>query len=148
MKFTIPFNCRVVGIRNYAGTSPSVGDLNVGFYDSSGTAVGTPTAYEGDIVGGGGPSNYLFTTPVTLTAGTYRVGIEPTTTTNANVTTVTVPSSDYMIATPGGTAVVYSAFATSSWTDSTTQYPLMDLIIDQVDNGAGSGGGGGRIIGG
>lgn len=144
LKFTPPFNCRAIGVQWMNNTA--VGDCNVGLYtgDASGTELSSSsTAFDGDhmsTAATGTPAVY-FDNPVTLTAGTaYRVAIEPTTATNQNVTFVTLPSSDYFGATPGGANCVYTTLASGTWTDSTTQFPVMNVIIDQVDNGAGSGG--------
>lgn len=150
LKFTLPMNARIIGLRFWAVSS--VGDFNAAIFDSSGAVVGSSsTAYDGDQNANttSGMTYVYFTNPVTATAGTaYYAAIEPTSATNANMPVITLPTSDYFTSTPAGTTAVYSAFATSSWTDSTTQLPVLDIIIDQVDNGAGSGGGGGRIIGG
>lgn len=144
--FTPPMNCRAVGARWWAATA--VGDYTAGMYtgDAAGTELSSSTtAFEGDQSGAGvtGIHTVYFDNPVTLTAGTpYRVAIEPTSATNNNVTTITVVSSNYMTATPGGQSQQYTSLASGTWTDSNTQYPLMDVLIDQVDDGTGSGGSG------
>lgn len=147
IRFVIPFNCRAIGIRNH--TSTSNGDVNAILFSDAGSELSSSsTAYDGDQSGltNQGPCSYYFDNAVSLTAGTaYRMVLEPSTTTNTNVVPITLPSSNYFGATPFGSAGVYTSFATSTWTDSTTQIALMDLIIDQVDNG--SGGGGGGVIG-
>jgi hypothetical protein len=152
LKFTPPMNCRAIGLRFWAVNS--TGDYNAGIYDVTGAGVGgSVTAFDGDqnSNGTGGITYVYFDTPVTLTRATaYYAAIEPSSATNANMPVYTLPTSDYFTATPAGSTAVYSAFATSSWTDSTTQLPFLDVIIDQVDDGTGSGSGGGgqRVISG
>lgn len=152
LKFTPPMRCRAIGVRWFNSTG--AGDFNAGIYtgDASGTELSSSsTAFDGDAgsASANGSVTVYFDNAVTLTAGTaYRVAIEPTSATNCNVSTFTLPSSDYFTATPGGANSVYSALASSTWTDSTTQIPLMDVIIDQVDDGTGSGSGVVGVIGG
>lgn len=144
LKFTPPMNCRAIGIRWY--NSSAVGDFNAGLYtgDASGTELSSSsTAFEGDntAASANGALSVFFDSPVSLTAGTaYRVAIEPSSSTNCNVSVYTLPTSDYFGAMPSGATAVYSSLVSGTWTDSTTQIPLMDVLIDQVDNGAGSGG--------
>ena len=153
LKFTLPFNCRIIGVRFYSTTS--IGDYNAGIYDGTGAGVGsTVTAFDGDknANNGNGTTFVYFSTALTYTAGsTYYAAIEPTSATNVSLGFFSMASADFLTAFPSGTNAVYSAFTnpgTPTWTDTNTQLPYLDIIIDQIDNGAGSGGGGGRIIGG
>ena len=152
LRFTPPMNCRAIGLRWY--NSAQIGDFNAVLYNDAGTELSSSsTAFDGDhnSVNNGGVIVVYFDNAVTLTAGTtYRIAIEPTTSTNVNITTVALPSADYRSASPAGTTAHYTTFATSSWTDTATDtVPLMEVVIDQIDNGAGSGGGGGqRVFGG
>jgi hypothetical protein len=156
MRFTPPMNCRAVGVRWY--NANTVGDFNAAIFDDAGTELSSSsTAFDGDNSAASTSPNRPFTVyfdnAVTLSAGTtYRVAIEPTTTTNVSLTTVTLPSTNYRGATPAGTTAHYTTYVASSWTDTATdQLPFMDILIDQVDDGTGSGGGGGggqRVFGG
>jgi len=149
LRFVPPMNCRAIGIRWYNGNS--TGNFNAVLYNDAGTELSSSsTAVDGDHNAAGtfGSANVHFDSTVTLTAGTaYRIAIEPSSATNVNVSTFTLPSSSYFSATPAGGTAVYATFATATWTDSTTQLPQMDLIIDQVDDGAGGGGGPGAFFG-
>lgn len=154
LRFIPPMNCRAIGVRWYANNTTG-GNYNIGVYtgDASGTELSSSsTAIDGDNAAGGGVmSSAYFDSSVTLTAGTaYRVAIEPTSATNVGFVTITLPSSDYYGASPGGANSTYTALASGTWTDSTTQIPTMDVILDQVDDGTGSGSGGGgqRVISG
>lgn len=147
MKFVPPMNCRAVGIRWYNGTS--VGNCNVALYDDAGAELSSSSvAYDGDQnSASANMTTVYFDNPVTLTAGTaYRAAIEPTSATNITVAFLTIPSSDYFTGCPGGANCVYATYVASSWTDSTTQIAIMEVMIDQVDNGAGTGGGGGQRV--
>lgn len=148
LRFTPPMNCRVIGIRFY--DSSSTGDFNIDLYDSVGTTLITSTAISGNVnaASANAPITAYFGTPQSLTAGTtYRAVIEPTSATNVNVSTLQLPSASYRGASPAGTTALYTTYA-GSWVDSATDtIPLLDLIIDQVDDGTGSGGGGTTVVG-
>lgn len=144
LKFTPPMKCRAIGLRWH--NSSQVGDFNAVIFDDAGTPLefgNSSTAFEGDNSGASasGTISVYFDNAVTLSAGTtYRAVIEPTSATNLNISTVTLPSADYYGATPGRSTATYTTYVASTWTDSTTQIPLMDVILDQLDDGAGSGG--------
>lgn len=150
MRFTIPYNARVVGIRFFAGAVS--GDYNIILMDDAGNELNnSSTAVDGDTRAGStnGAVLNFFDNTVTVTAGAaYRAVIEPTTTTNVNIGTVTLPSSTYQSASPAGTTAFYTTFTTAGgWVDSATdQIPSMDILIDQIDNGSGTGSTGGNSI--
>lgn len=151
LRFTIPFKARAVGLRWYNGGA--IGDYNVALYNDAGTELSSSlTAYDGDHTSAtnSGIASAYFDNNVLLTAGTtYRLSIEPTTATNAAVYTHTLPSANARSATPAGTGCHYTTFATGAWTDtSTSSLPVMDLLIDQLDDGAGGGGSVVGVIGG
>lgn len=139
IKFTVPFKCRVIGIRWY--NANSVGDFNAVLYDNQGTPAelgSSSTFYEGDATAAAnGVVSAYFDNAVTMNAGdTGRAVIEPTTATNVTVGTFTLHSADFYGSWPGGATATYTTFATATWTDSTTQLPFMDILIDQLDDGA------------
>lgn len=151
--FTPPMDCRAIGIKwqNEAAT----GAFNAVLYDNSGSELSSSSTAFGSTVQGTAYSTHVyFDSPVTLSAGTpYRIAIEPTSTTNVNVSTFTLVSADYRSASPAGTTAQYTTFTTAGgWVDSGNEaiLPVMDVILDQVDDGAGTGGGGGgqRVISG
>lgn len=144
LRFTIPMNCRAIGMRWYNANAS--GDYNAALYSDAGSELSSSsTAFDGDhnAAGNNGPLTVYFDNTVTLTAGTtYRIAIEPTSATNVVVATITLVSANYRGASPAGTTAHYTTFASSSWTDTATdQITLMDLIIDQIEDGSGSGGG-------
>jgi hypothetical protein len=145
LRFTIPFNARCVGLRFFR--SNSAGDFNAILMSDAGSELSSSsTAFDGDV---NGNQTFMFATdcyfdnPVTLTAGTtYRAVIEPSTATSTNLFAYTIPSADYANASPCGTFAHYTTYASAAWNDTaTTTYPYLDILIDQIDDGAGSGSG-------
>lgn len=144
MRFTLPMDCRIVGIRWY--NSSSVGDYNAVIFDDAGAELSSSsTAFEGDLTAASANAamTVFLDNPVIGSAGsTYRAVIEPSSATNVTVNAYVLPSADYLGACPAGAMAHYTTFATATWTDSATStIPMMDILIDQIDDGAGSGGG-------
>lgn len=138
IRFQVPFKCRAVGIRHY--DNASAGDRNVAIFDDAGSELSSSsTAHDGDhaAIGNTSAQDYPFDNPVTLSPGTwYRATIEPSSATNCNITTITLPSADYRSATPGGVNQHYTTFASAAWSDTATDtIALMDILIDQLDDG-------------
>lgn len=154
LRFTPPMKCRVIGLRWFG--SNAVGDVNAAIYSDAGSELSSSsTAFDGDntaaSASGNRPFVVYFDNPVTCDAGTtYRAVIEPSSATNSNLYTYTLPSADYRRASPAGTTAHYTTYASAAWNDTnTTVLPYMDVLIDQVDDGTGSGSGGGqRVFGG
>jgi hypothetical protein len=149
--FQVPVKCRAVGLRHWNGTS--TGDFNIGIWDDGGSELNNSiTAIDGDKMANlaSGFQDLMFDSPVTLEANTnYRAALEPSSATNISLMTFTLPSADYRSAMPGGTNCFYTTYVASSWTDTATdQVPLLDVLIDQWDDGASSGGVTARVIGG
>lgn len=144
LRFIPPMKCRVIGMRWYTGGGN--GDCNIGIYDDSGTELSNSvTAFDGDhgSLSSNGIVSAYFDNPVTLTAGTaYRVAVEPTSATNCNVSTVVLPSANYRSAVAAGSNSNYATYTSGGgWVDTATDnIPLMDVIIDQLDDGVSSGG--------
>jgi hypothetical protein len=145
LKFQVPFKCRVVGLRFFV--NGATGDFNAILEDSGGSELSSSsTAFDGNLFSTvtTGQADIIFDNPVTLSPATdYRAMLEPTSATNINISTATLPSADYRQSWPHGTNCVYSTYTTAGgYVDTaTTQLPLMDLLIDQLDDGVGAGGG-------
>jgi hypothetical protein len=142
LRFQVPFTCRCVGMRPYQGAA--VGDFAYVLYNDAGTELSSSsTVIEGDQSGANnaGYSNLYFDNPVTLTAATwYRAVIVPNSATAVNITTITMPSADYLSGTVFGANAHYTTRASAVWDDSaTTQIPLVDILIDQLSDTAGGG---------
>lgn len=142
LRFKVPFKCRAVGMRLWPTTA--VGDFNIAIFDDAGNELSSSsTAFEGDCLLNAATAitDCYFDNAVTLAADTwYRAAIEPSSATNTNLTTYTMPSSSYAGALPGGANCHYTTYVASSWTDTATdQIPLIDILIDQFDNGVSGG---------
>jgi hypothetical protein len=143
LRFKVPFKCSCSGIQNYFGTA--VGDFTAALYADAGGLLAS-TTFEGDATAAassGGP--FLPFSAVELAANTwYRAVIVPTSGTNTQVTTLTMPSADYSEAMPWGTNAHYTTYTLAGgWVDTaTTAYPLISILIDKLDDGAGGAAGG------
>ncbi len=140
VRFQVPFACRVVGMRIFLNTGN--GDFNALIMNDAGTDLGsTSIAVDKDqtFANAGGSHDIMFTTAAVLVPGIwYRLAIEPSSATNTVSYTFTLPTADYRSAMPGGLNYTYAALASGSWDDTqTTLVQVMDLIIDQLDDGAG-----------
>jgi hypothetical protein len=147
LRFQVPFKCRAAGIRLYRLGSAN-GDFNYILMDDAGTELSSSSTLRTGLYStttNDGVNNLYFDNNVTLDPGTwYRAVLEPTSTTNITLYTFTIPSTDYLSATPFGANAHYTTYASSAWNDTaTTQLPVMGIIIDQLDDGVSTGGGGG-----
>ena len=144
LRFQLPVSARIFGLHHYGqGWN---GDFNAMLLDDAGTEVGSSsTAFDGgqffDL--GVALNDLIFDTAVEIAANTwYRAVLEPTSLTDISVSYLTLPSADYRSAMPGGSFWHYTTFDGSSWDDTATdKVPYLDLLIDQIDDGAGGGGG-------
>jgi hypothetical protein len=145
LRFRAPFKCSVVGARWFA--NGAVGDFNLIVEDSSGNELSSSsTAFDGNKFSSATTSSpeAFLDNAVTLTQGTdYRIMFEPTSATNINISTLTVGNSaNYRSATPYGSNSSYTTYTTGGgYSDTTTQLPLIDILIDQFDDGASTTGG-------
>ncbi len=149
LKFQVPFKCRSIGARWWG--NGAVGDFNLILEDSAGSELSSSsTASDGNQYHSGTnsmPESY-FDNPVTLSPATdYRLMFEPTSATNINISTATLPSAAYRAAWPYGTNCLYSTFTTAGgYVDTATdQLPIIDLLLDQLDDGVSVGGGSQRV---
>lgn len=142
LRFQLPFNARCVGFQFYTN---ALADFNGALLDDAGSELSSSnTAMDADWSGGGNlPQPVLFDNAVTLTKNTwYRASVEPTSATNVTFFTFTLPSANYRSAWPGGTNNLYATYTSGGgWVDTATdQIPILDILIDQIDDGTGSGG--------
>lgn len=146
MQFTLPFKARVIGVQWY--NTNSTGDFNVIIEDNAGNELSlSSTALDGNVSAAstGAVMKMYFDNTVTLVAGTtYRCVVQPTSATNVNVQAVQASNATYINSGfPGlGSSTFVVADSTPTYTNNTDQVPLMDLILDQIDDGTGSGSGG------
>jgi hypothetical protein len=162
LRFQVPFKCRVAGMRVGMFNIAAGADFTFSLWDASGDVDGEAlqqVAEDGDFAISTTNDGYVdlwFTTPQTLTINTtYYAGVRADTANNIGLgefTTATV--SNAIRAFHGVNAETYlatrewTAGTAGAWTTTTTTFPLIHLIIDQLDDGVNTGGGGQRVIGG
>jgi hypothetical protein len=142
VRFQVPFKCRCVGISYYPAAN--AGNFNVILQnDSNADLSTTTTAADGDNMSNSTSAyknQIYFDTAVELSPGVwYRAVIEWVSGTCA-VYDWTLNHADYLAAMPGGSTFYYSTRATGSWVDTDTRVPIIDILIDQLDDGASVGG--------
>ncbi len=145
-RFTVPSTCRVAGL--FSGVNHTGAAIDYVLYEGS-TALRTVSLAAGLSASGTGYETHLFSTPVTLTAGTvYRLVAKPTTTTNVNVREAIMLNAAMLDMLPGGSDWYKTSRADAgSWTDTNTRRIwALGLLIDQIDDGASAGGGVGPRI--
>jgi hypothetical protein len=144
LRFRLPFPARISGVQANLGTA-SGGDFAFKLYDSNGTTVLASYTHTGFVAANTNPTTgtYFFTSAVNLLANTfYRVSVLPSSSNNAALTGFTVDSAAIMDSFDGGQDFHLSTRKSAgAWTDTTTQRPLIYLMSDGFDDGAGGGGG-------
>ena len=154
LRFQVPFKCRVSGIQALLFNIEAGGDFTASLWDAAGDIDAealAQTTEDGDVAistTADGIMTFFFASPVTLTANTtYYAGIRADTANNIGLgemsnSTVT----NAMRALVGYNAQCYrgsrswTAGTAGAWTDVTTTVPMIALILDQLDDGAGGGG--------
>ena len=146
VRFQVPFACRLRGVR-FMKAIAQTGDFNFGVWDNGGTEVGSSiTASDFSAFNGtnAGWHELMFDSAPSLSANTnYRVALEPTSSTNVNMYHMTAASNALFSGNPGGSTAHLTTYTTGGgWDDSaTTTVPWFDLLLDQIHDGASSGGG-------
>jgi len=144
LKFKLPFPFRLIGFWALLDLDENV---DVKLYDSDGTTVLETLSIDKDIrwVNNYGFHHYYFVSNHSLLKDVfYRLVFEPTTTTSIGLHTFSVNAAAIMDSFAGGQNFHATSKKDAGWTDVTTERPLMNLLIDGFDDGAGGGGGGAR----
>lgn len=145
----IPFRCRAVGLYGFFAASAALAGSVVGRVYSGTTELASGTI-DADAIfpaQGSGCSSWRLASPVTLDAGTYHLGL--TSTLSGGSLTLycpTVGANAHLDAFPAGRDCHQATRSGGAWTDVATEYTPIGLVIDQIDDGTGAGGGG--IVGG
>lgn len=144
VKFSLPVPLRVCGC--WVWTS-SGGDFSVKLYNSDGVTVLASIAWDKDYskTSGGGVYKLRFTAAVELSANvSYRLAVEPSTSTDLDVYEYGVSSAALMGAAPCGSNFMLTTAkdptGVGSWTDTSTSGMYMGLMIDGFSDGAGAAG--------
>ena len=152
IKFQVPWKCRVKGAW-YHGASPTTGGtLRLKLYDSGGTLLVQTPSVDHDLLrtltAGRCPLNFTATQELSINT-VYRLTLLPETATNVTLNEFTVNAAAIMDAFAGGQNVhLTTRTDAGAFTDTVTERTMMGLIVDQLDDGAGGGGGIGALVGG
>lgn len=150
LKFTLPAPVRVSGLWLSADHD---GDMDAILYSSDGSTVLASVSLDKDIRRSAsffGSFRLMFATQVSLSASTvYYLALKPTSVTSINIYSFDVASAGVLDAVGGGQDMHYAAQTDAGgFSATTTRRPFWGLVIDGIDDGAGSGGGAGPLIGG
>lgn len=165
LRFIPPFKCRVVGARVSLANGNANADLTMSLWDATGDTDAealAQAAIDSDTKGAVNDDGYVsafFDTAVVLTAGaTYYLGIRADTANNMTIyectTAGTGEPATAIKAFPAESTELYLATRTwaagtaGAWSTTTTTMPVIELLIDQLDDGAGASGGNANILGG
>lgn len=137
--FSLPGPVRIFGF--WGSIAPSA-NFNVVLYDSDGVTVKlTKSVVAANMQSSSNGKIFMpFSGTTILNANTfYRLSVEPTTTSNITLSELTTYNAGTMGALGGGTNAYLSSYS-GSWSQTTTTRPILGLLIDQIDNGAGGSG--------
>jgi hypothetical protein len=153
LRFQVPFKCRVIGIRACLFNIAAGADMTFSLWDATGDADGEAlgqATLDGDFALSTTQDGYvdLFFSPVTLNIGTtYYAGVRADTANNiglgelSNALVTNALSGFFGVNAQSCLATrTWTAGAAGAWSDTTTTLPLIYLIVDQLDDGAGGGG--------
>lgn len=145
MRFSLPFPCRCTGMlfvpQNHTG------DFNINLYNDAGTllSTGEHSGHQSFQANNQSLMHELhFDDSIALAKDTfYRIAVEAIeASVDVRVVGHTLASANYMMATPWGAGNHATSFNGTVWDDANTSRQLiMGIIIDQLDDGAGAGGG-------
>jgi len=145
-KITMRFPATTIGCWLWADIDANV---NVYLYDSDSVVIATAT-FDNNMVSANSnaPQFSYFNTQVSLaTGGVYRLVAVPQTTTAIAFNTFDTYNSALMDAMEWGTDVIASTRTDAgAWSDMNTKRVMISLIFNGIDDGAGTGGGGGTTI--
>jgi TM2 domain-containing membrane protein YozV len=154
LQFVAPVDMRIAGIRAALFNVAAGADFTFSLWDSGTTDAGAlaQQSQDGDFAtttSRDGFVDLLFDTPVEIAAGTtYRLGVRADTANNLSIgsyanTTVTnaMRAMHGVISTMQLATRAWTAGTAGPWTNTTTTIPLIYALIDQLDDGAGGGGG-------
>lgn len=140
VRFQVPFKCRILGFSWY--NNLAIGDYKPIFTDDAGVSlIGTNATIDGNFnAASTGSLSVIFDTSVDLAINTwYRAAIEPQSATNQTWYYLSTPSADYVTANWMGAFWQRAERVSGTWTDTPTDFPIMDLILSHLDDAVASG---------
>lgn len=150
--FRLPFKARVCGMQVYHNAEDGDVIVSINAGDATGAVLSSSdTAEDGDhnAETATGFTTYMFDNPVTCDAGTdYRAVVAGNASgNNTSVMYAVLGSANYRSGWPGGSTFQYTSRTSTTWTEaSTTRVPIINLLLDQLDDGLSAGGGAGPLI--
>lgn len=149
LEFQLPFACKCDGA--WAGITAAAGaSFQLQLYQGNTLLTNSATSAFDQRVAATALLHETNFTEQTLAANTtYRLGLAPQSTNNVTLQNWSVASANHLQAHPGGTAFQYNTCHSGTWgTPTATKRPNMGLRLSSVDDGTGTGGNKGFIIGG
>lgn len=144
LRFDVPFKCRLRGIR-VGGSFSAGGDIEVINYNGTSAVTGMTLTVDGDYYGTNSREHiFLWASTEELAANTQRyLAIRPTTTTNFGLSRGTLGAAAVWDTVDNGAGWISAKrLNQGSWNETeTTIVPYIMPIFDQLDDGAGGGGG-------
>lgn len=162
LKFSIPIKCRCSGISVFMSNIAAAADFSLSLWPASSSVDGdalTQIAIDGDwpfSTSADGYFTVMFPDAVELAANTtYYLGVRADTANNIAIGRFGVPTgvTNALRGFGNGSDTCYqstrawTAGTAGAWTDLATTLPLISLVIDQLDDGAGGAGGGAKMAG-
>jgi hypothetical protein len=153
IEFQVPAAMKVDG-GWFNATAAAGADFDITLYDAGGSSLASVSVDANTVRSTSVSTTIVTFAEVTLAKNTtYRLAIKPTTANNITVVQFDVASADHKQALPGGTSWNYTTRTDAgAWAAATTTRSLIGgLRISAIDDGTGSGSGGGsraRIFGG
>ena len=148
MAFTLPSGFastyKLKGVYFNGRLGNSSGTAVIKIWDTSGTVIATTDTWDADYTESSGqPVGHraIFNSLVSLTAGTkYYIGAECTFTGHTFFASgITLTEANDRLCYPFGTNRVYATYNGSTWTETDTILPLIELIFDDITVPSGSG---------
>lgn len=156
LRISLPFPCTVSGLFVSADADQ---DLTLTLYDSDGTTVLATASIDTNVRQQNDGAYFIMRVPpVNLAANTvYRVAVKSTSSNGGTVPIFTLNAAALVEVLTGLDSIYGTSAATATpsgtgdWTDDTTSFPMVGVIVSQIDDGTGGGGagaGGAHILGG
>ena len=146
--FQLPFPCSVRGAWVWVDLD---GDADIVLYDSDGTSVLTSVSLDTNVRESAIPDLFIveFSTSINLSKTTnYRLSLKPTSVTDVVLQEFTVSTAAAMDSNSGGQNFhLTTRTDAGSWSQTTTQRPLMGLLLSSFDDAVSASGGGIRLAG-
>jgi hypothetical protein len=143
IRFSVPFRARVKGFWITPRLTAITSDFQVSLYNPAGSLVLSKVFDASQMQSLAFQyTEEFFVGTQTIEPNTfYRLAVKPTTTNNLDVAYMGCATTALMDGMPGGPDVYWTERTDGgSWTDTTTRWPMMGVLLDQLSNNVSSGG--------